>query len=203
MAKRLGELLIREGIITREQLNKALQELKLNGGRLGTSLAKLGLVNENELVQFLSKQYGVEVAKFEGKEIDPAVIKLIPVNVAIKYTVIPFDRQAKTLKVAMADPSNIFAIDDLKFLTGHNIEVLVASETAITDAISKYYPESAKPCEDEEKQGEAEDRKDMSLFDRLKKVDEELRKIGGELGEVIKLVADIVADHKRESDEDE
>lgn len=139
MPGRLGELLVRENLITLQQLQKAQEEQRKGGGRLGFNLTKLGYIEESELTQFLSKQYGVPSINLSEFEIDPEVIKLVPQEVAEKHQVIPVNRAGASLIVAMADPSNIFAIDDLKFLTGYNIEVVVASDGAIRESIEKYY----------------------------------------------------------------
>ncbi|MBK8012455.1 MAG: type IV-A pilus assembly ATPase PilB [Deltaproteobacteria bacterium] len=139
MPGRLGELLVRENLITLQQLQAAQEQQRKAGGRLGFNLTKLGYIEETELTAFLSKQYGVPSINLAEFEIDSDVIKLVPKEVAEKHQVIPVNRAGASLIVAMADPSNIFAIDDLKFLTGYNIEVVVASDGAIRDAIDKYY----------------------------------------------------------------
>ena len=139
MPGRLGELLVRENLITLQQLQKAQDAQRKGGGRLGFNLTKLGYIEESELTAFLSKQYGVPSINLAEFEIDPEVIKLVPREVAEKHQVIPVNRAGASLIVAMADPSNIFAIDDLKFLTGYNIEVVVASDGAIRESIEKYY----------------------------------------------------------------
>jgi len=139
---RLGELLVRENLITVQQLQQAQMEQRQKGGRLGQSLTKLGIIDENELTSFLSKQYGVPSINLAEFDIDPEVISLIPQEVADKHQVIPVNRAGSTLILAMSDPSNIFAIDDIKFLTSYNIEVVVASENQISEAIDKYYASS-------------------------------------------------------------
>lgn len=139
MAERLGELLVREKLITDEQFKKAIEEQRSSGGRLGASLAKLGFINEKDLTVFLSKQYDLPTVDIETKEIDEEVIKLVPEDVAKKYHVIPIQRIGATLLLAVSDPSNIFVIDDIKFLTGYNVETVIASETGIKAAIEKYY----------------------------------------------------------------
>jgi type IV pilus assembly protein PilB len=136
---RLGELLLREKLITPLQLQQAIEEQKSAGGRLGYQLTKMGFIEENELTAFLSKQYGVPSIDLNEFDIEPDIIKLIPKEVVLKHQVIPVNRTGSTLIVAMADPSNIFAIDDIKFLTGYNVEVVVASEQAIEGAVEKYY----------------------------------------------------------------
>ncbi|MBI5874546.1 MAG: type IV-A pilus assembly ATPase PilB [Deltaproteobacteria bacterium] len=125
--------------ITADQLKKAIDEQRTSGGRLGYNLAKLGYINEKDLTSFLSKQYGIPAVDLATTEIDHEIIKLIPEDVANKYQIIPVSRTGSTLVIAMADPSNIFAIDDIKFLTGYNVESVIASEAAIKTAIEKYY----------------------------------------------------------------
>ncbi len=139
---RLGELLIRENLISIAQLQKALEAQKKNGGRLGLSLTKLGIISETELTGFLAKQYGVPSINLAEFEIDPEVIALVPPELAKRHQLIPVNRTGTTLIVVMADPSNIYAIDDLKFKTGLSIEVVVASEQAIDEAIQRYYEKS-------------------------------------------------------------
>ncbi len=142
MSSKLGELLIRENLITPAQLQQALEEQKKFGGRLGANLTKMGFLQEEDLTEFLSKQYGVPAINLSEFEVDETVIRLIPEDVASKHLVIPINRAGSTLIVAMADPSNIFAIDDIKFLTGYNVEVVVAAENAIKDSIDRYYDQS-------------------------------------------------------------
>ncbi|NWG04837.1 MAG: type IV-A pilus assembly ATPase PilB [Syntrophaceae bacterium] len=139
MTERLGELLIKRNFITPEQLKKALDEQKLKGGRLESNLVRLGYIKEDELLSFLSAQYRVPSVKISKMEINPAVIKLIPSSVSKKYFILPINRVGPKLTLAMADPSNIVVIDEIKFMTGFNVEPVVASETEIIDAIKKYY----------------------------------------------------------------
>lgn len=142
---RLGELLVRSNLITKEQLQSALDEQKSSGGqlRLGTILVKDGYISETELTAFLSKQYSVPSINLAEFDIDPAVVKLLPVDVVQKYQAIPVNRAGSTLILAMSDPSNIFAVDDIKFMTGYNVEVVVASDSGIKSAIDKFYDQSA------------------------------------------------------------
>ena len=141
MAGRLGELLVRENVISAGELRKAQDEQRKEGGRLGSSLVKLGMIEESELTSFLSKQYGVPAINLAEFEIEKDVINLVPREVAEKHSLVPFNRSGSTISVAMSDPSNIFAIDDIKFITGYNVEVMVASEQAIRDSIERYYGE--------------------------------------------------------------
>lgn len=144
-SNRLGEILVKNNLISREQLGKALEEQKLNGNqvRLGSILIKQNLLTEEELTSFLSKQYGVPTVNLSDYEIDTAVIKVIPPEVVQKYQLVPVNRAGATLIVAVSDPSNLFAIEDIKFMTGYNIEMVVASERDIKSAIDKYYDQSA------------------------------------------------------------
>ena len=139
MSERLGELLVKRNYITADQLKKALDEQKLKGGRLESNLIKLGYVKEDELLSFLSAQYRVPAVKLSKMEINPNVVKLIPSSSSKKHFIIPINRIGPKLTLAMADPSNIVVIDEIKFMTGFNVEPVVASETEIIDAIKKYY----------------------------------------------------------------
>jgi type IV pilus assembly protein PilB len=172
---RLGEILVRNSLITKEQLAAALEEQKTAGAgvRLGSILIKNGHITESDLTTFLSRQYGVPSINLAEFEVDAAVLKLIPPDVAQKYQIIPVNRAGSTLIIAMSDPSNILATDDIKFMTGYNIEVVVASESAIKSAIDKYYDQSASladvmgdlDMEDFEVVGEEEDL-DISTLER-------------------------------------
>jgi len=139
MAAKLGQLLITSNIISEDQLKEAMSRQRKEGGRLGTNLVKLGYVTEDKLVAFLSKQWGVPAINLSDYKIEPQVLKLIPVEIARKYLIIPVARVGATLTIAMADPSNVFVIDDVKFMTGYNVEVVVSSETSIINAITSYY----------------------------------------------------------------
>jgi len=139
MADRLGELLVKRNFITADQLKKATDEQKLKGGRLESTLVKLGFVKEDDLLSFLSAQYRVPSVKLSKTEINPNVIKLVPASKAKNNLVIPVQRVGPKLTLAMADPTNIVAIDEIKFMTSFNVEPVVASETEIIEAIKKYY----------------------------------------------------------------
>jgi type IV pilus assembly protein PilB len=139
MAERLPELLVKRNFITPDQLKKAVDEQKLKGGRLESILVKLGFVKEDDLLSFLSAQYRVPSIKLSKIEINPNVIKLVPASKAKNYLIIPIQRVGPKLTLAMADPSNILAIDEIKFMTSFNVEPVVASEAEIIEAIKKYY----------------------------------------------------------------
>src|SRR3989441_2014107 len=144
MPVRIGELLLKEKRITPDQLQQALTHQKANGGKLGYNLVKMGFVKDEEITALLSKQYGVPSINLAQFEIDLAVIKLIPADTAQKYQIVPLSRAGATLTIAMTDPTNVFAMDDIKFMTGYNVEPVVASETAVVEAIQRYYPAAAK-----------------------------------------------------------
>ena len=155
MPVRIGELLLKEKRITPAQLQEALTYQKTNGGKVGFNLVKLGFVKDEEITSLLSKQYGVPSINLTQFEIDPGIIKLIPAETAHKYQIVPLSRSGATLTIAMTDPTNVFAMDDIKFMTGYNVEPVVASETAVTDAITRYYPVSAAPRVVEKKERKA------------------------------------------------
>jgi type IV pilus assembly protein PilB len=140
MPVRIGELLLKERRITPAQLQEALTYQKTSGGKLGFNLVKLGFVKDEEITALLSKQYGVPSINLAQFEIDPAIVKLIPAETVQKYQIVPLSRSGATLTIAMTDPTNVFAMDDIKFMTGYNVEPVVASETAVTEAIRRYYP---------------------------------------------------------------
>jgi len=140
--ERIGELLVKENLLSADQLAKAREDARTKGGRLGAQITELGYLDENELTDFVAKQYGVPSIDLDEFEIDQAVIQLIPEEVAVKHTVIPVNRAGSTLILATSDPSNIFALDDIKFLTGYSIQAVVASEEAIKRGIEKYYDQS-------------------------------------------------------------
>jgi type IV pilus assembly protein PilB len=141
MSSRLGEILIKESLITSDQLRQAMDHQKANGGRLGTCLMKLGFISDDEITGVLSRQYGIPSINLKYYEVDASVIKLIPQDTAVRYQIVPLSRVGSTLTIAMTDPTNVFAMDDIKFMTGFNVEPVVASETAITEAIAKFYGE--------------------------------------------------------------
>ncbi|HXJ15608.1 MAG TPA: type IV-A pilus assembly ATPase PilB [Candidatus Polarisedimenticolia bacterium] len=139
MSSRLGEILVKDSLISADQLKQALDYQKKNGGRLGTCLVKMGLVSDDDITAVLSRQYGVPSINLKFYEVDPSVIKLVPQDTAVRYQIVPLSRVGSTLTIAMTDPTNVFAMDDIKFMTGFNVEPVVASETAISEAIHKFY----------------------------------------------------------------
>lgn len=140
--ERLGDLLVREGLITREQLSQALQEQRNSGMRLGYTLVKLGLVEETEITKMLARQYRMPAVDLARFEVDPRIVKLIPSEVAVKHTVLPLKREGRTLTVAMSDPTNMTVVDDLKFITRYDIFPVIAGEYTLKTAIERYYEQT-------------------------------------------------------------
>ena len=139
MSQRLGDLLVKEKIITQEQLQQATKAQKEQNCRLSTALVKLAFLTEEDVTNFLSRQYGVPAINLAYFEIDPTVVKLIPFETAKRYQILPLSRVGASLTIAMVDPTNVFAMDDIKFMTGFNIEPVVASESSIVQGIDKAY----------------------------------------------------------------
>jgi type IV pilus assembly protein PilB len=144
---RLGELLVREKLISLQQLRKAQEEQKKSGQNLGYTLAKLGYISDGEITNFLSSQYRLPAINLDEYEIDPDVVRLVAREVCEKHRIIPVSRSGQSLIVAMSDPTNLNAMDDIKFLTNFSVEPVVASEAAIQAAIDRYY--NAGPSYDE------------------------------------------------------
>src|SRR6476646_11399812 len=142
MSAKLGEILVRENLISPQHLRQALDYQREHGGRLGFNLVKLGLVSDDTITAVLSRQYGIPSVNLELFNIDDSVLRLIPQEVAQKYSVLPLSRVGATLTLAMVDPTNVFAMDDIKFMTGLNVEPVVVSETALNAAVRKYYGSS-------------------------------------------------------------
>src|SRR5215813_11751999 len=142
MSAKLGEILVRENLISPQHLRQALDYQREHGGRLGYNLVKLGLVSDDTITAVLSRQYGIPSVNLELFNIDDSVLRLIPQEVAQKYSVLPLSRVGATLTLAMVDPTNVFAMDDIKFMTGLNVEPVVVAEASIQHAISHYYSTS-------------------------------------------------------------
>lgn len=139
MSSRIGDLMVRTGLVTSEQLDKASESQKANGGFIGTHLVKLGYVSEQDLVQTVSKQYGVKIVNLTEYSIDDSVLQLIPHNLAMKHNIIPIVKKDATLTVAMVDPSNIVALNDVKFITGLDIQVVITTESDLKHTQEKHY----------------------------------------------------------------
>jgi type IV pilus assembly protein PilB len=182
---RLGELLVTKGFINQKQLDEALHEQKMSGNKLGSSLVKLGFISEKNLVAFLSKHYGVPAIDLTEAEIDPEAIKMIPMDVVFKYQIIPIKRVGSTLRVAMCDPSNILAIDDIKFLTSCHVEVFVSSESAVKSGIDKYYDSSSSVADI---MGSITEEEKIELMEESEEVDLNELQAASEDAPVVKLV---------------
>jgi type IV pilus assembly protein PilB len=195
MAVKLGEMLLKAGLITQDRLQEALEAQKKNGGKLGYNLVKLGYVKEDEITQLLSEQYGVPSINLRHFEIDDSVITLIPSEVAQKYLVLPVNRTGATLTIAMADPTNVFAMDDIRFMTGYTVEPVVASEIAIREAIEKYYGSThaleLKKVMDEMAEAEAEA---LELLEDEEEIDVHQLEAATEEAPVVRLVNIILTD---------
>jgi type IV pilus assembly protein PilB len=196
MSSRLGEILVKENLITADQLKQAMAHQRQNGGRLGTALMKLGFVSDDEITEVLSRQYGVPSINLKYYEVDPAVIKLIPQDTAVRYQIVPLSRVGSTLTIAMIDPTNVFAMDDIKFMTGFNVEPVVASETSVNEAITKFYGEveSGEELSKVMKDLGAEDGGDLELASEEQEMDLAALEKAAEEAPIIKLVNLVLTD---------
>ncbi len=139
MALRLGDLLLKAKLINQDQLNEAIKLQQSSGLKLGEALVKLNVVTEDDITETLSAQFGVPSINLTHFEIDPSVLKLVAADVARKYNILPVNKTGATLTIAMSDPTNVFALDDIKFMTGYNVEPVVASEQSLQLAIDRHY----------------------------------------------------------------
>ncbi len=195
MSVRLGELLTKASLISQDQLKEALKMQKETGGKLGETLIKLGFVSEEDITECLSQQFGVPSINLAHFEIDAGVIKLIPADVARKYNILPVNKTGATITIAMADPTNVFAMDDIKFMTGYNVEPVVASELGIKAAIDNYYGttsslELKKVMEDLQQSESA----DLEVLEEDEEMDLEALADSAEEAPVVKLVNLILTD---------
>jgi type IV pilus assembly protein PilB len=150
---RIGELLVRQKLISLQQLRKAQETQRKEGTSLGYALAKMGFISDDQITDFLSQQYKVQAVDLKEYEIDPEVLKLISQEMCERHKIIPVSRAGSSLIVAMADPSNLHAIDDIKFTTGYNVEPVVSSEASITEAIERYFAQETNISYDEIMEG--------------------------------------------------
>ncbi len=199
MPIKLGELLVKENLISTDQLQEALAYQKQHGGKLGFNLVKLGFIKDEEITQLLSRQYGVPSIDLRKFEVDPTVIKLVPAETSQKYQIVPLSRAGANLTIAMVDPTNVFAMDDIKFMTGYNVEPVVASETAIMDAIEKYYGSmhSLQIKEELDKLVEAEAESDVEVLEEAEDIDLDDLERSAEDAPVVKLCNLILTDALR------
>ncbi|HUP23766.1 MAG TPA: type IV-A pilus assembly ATPase PilB [Thermoanaerobaculia bacterium] len=195
MDNRLGELLVKAGLVTSEQLAEATAAQRNKGGRVGSHLVNLGHLEENQLVDFLSRHFGVPSVDMRSIEIDDAVLNIIPADVARKYTVLPVSKTGARVTIAMIDPTNVFAMDDIKFMTGYDVEPVVASEPALRAAIDRYYGSThaveLKRVMDS-LEGQAE--QDLEVLEEEEEVDLEALEEDAEDAPVVRLVNIIMTD---------
>lgn len=204
MAEKLGEMLLKSGLITEQQLQEALKLQKTSGGKLGFNLVKLGYVKEEDITSLLAEQYGVPAIHLEHFEIEQEVLNLVPQEICQKFLLIPIERTGATLTVAMADPSNIFALDQIRFLTGYNVEPVVASEASIRKAIDKYYGGSREMqlkevMEEIQKTGEGAE---LEIEVEEEELTEQALEAAGKDAPVIRLVNAVLADAIRKGASD-
>src|SRR2546428_7392632 len=195
MSVRLGELLTKASLITQDQLKEALRSQKDAGGKLGETLIKLGFVSDEDITEVLSEQFGVPSINLDHFEIDASVIKLLPAEVARKYNILPVNKTGATITIAMADPTNVFAMDDIKFMTGYNVEPVVAFELGIKAAIDNYYGSASalelkKVMEDLQQSESA----DLEVMEDDEELDVAALAEGAEEAPVVKLVNLILTD---------
>ncbi len=199
MAKKIGELLLQEGLIDLEQLNKALEEQQHTGERIGTVLIKLGFITEEVLVEFIARQFNLPQVNIAKLTVSRDTIGLIPPDIAQRYQAVPFGLIGSTLNVAMADPGNLFVIDDMRFLTRRNIQVHVASEFSIKSTISRFY---ASDEDFEDVLGMLKDEVDVDLVDTTEEMDLSFLEDAAEQAPVVKLVNLILMDAIRKQASD-
>ncbi len=191
---KLGKFLLEENLVTQEQLDKALKDQEVHGGRLGTNLMKLGYITEKQLISILSKQYNVPGVDLSTMDIEDGILKLIPSNIATKYELIPLSRIGKTLTVAMVNPDDIFALEDIKFSTGFEVQPVVTTEISIRNALEKFY-EGQDLLQRVEKEMEAVEEEVEVVEAGDKEADEdEMSDLAAEIGSgpIVKLVNTII-----------
>jgi type IV pilus assembly protein PilB len=198
MSNRLGDVLVKAGKLTAQQLQQGLAYQKEKGGRIGSAFVKLGILTEKELVELLSQHFGVPAIDLARVEIDEGVIKILPADVARKYTILPVAKVGAKVTLAMIDPTNVFAMDDIKFMTGYNVDPVVASETALRAAIDKYYGsthaiELKKVMEDLSTDSTA-DASSLEVLDEDQDIDLEALEKESEEAPVVRLVNIILTD---------
>jgi type IV pilus assembly protein PilB len=196
MSQRLGDLLVKEKVITPEQLEQAVKTQKDGGGkeRLGSVLVRLGMLSDEDVTNFLSRQYGVPAINLQYFEIDPAVVKLIPQETAKRYQILPLSRVGSALTIAMVDPTNVFAMDDIKFMTGFNIEPVVASEAAIMEGIEKAYTVDKQEENLDDIMASMDENVDVELQEEMAEASLADLEKGAEEAPIVKLVNLILTD---------
>jgi type IV pilus assembly protein PilB len=188
---KLGDILVREGLISPEQLKKALAEQKVSGTRLGYTLVKLGFVEETEVTKMLARQYRMPAVDLSRFEVDPKILKLLPADIAAKHSVLPLKREGRTLTVAIADPNNVAAIEDIKFITRCDVFPVIAGEYTLRNAIDRYYQQSDAQLQSLLKSVEADD--DLEVVEE--QADEDVKKEDlADDAPVVKLINGVLTD---------
>jgi type IV pilus assembly protein PilB len=190
---KLGDILVRDGLITADQLKRALAEQRGSGMRLGYTLVKLGFIEETEITKMLARQYRMPAVDLSRFEVDPKILKLISPDIAAKYTVLPLKREGRTLTIAIADPNNVAAIEDIKFITRCDIFPVIAGEYTLRNAIDRYYQQSDAQLQSLLKSVEDADAGDLEVVEE--QMDEEVK--ASELAEdapVVKLINGLLTD---------
>jgi len=188
---KLGDILVREGLITLEQLKKALQEQKSSGMRLGYTLVKLGFIEETEVTKMLARQYRMPAVDLSRFEVDPKILKLIPPDIATKHVVLPLKREGRTLTVAIADPNNVAAIEDIKFITRCDVFPVIAGEYTLRNAIDRYYQQSDAQLQSLLKSVEAEE--DLEVVEDQEDEDVKAQDLADD-APVVKLINGLLTD---------
>jgi len=189
---RLGDLLLKEGLITKDQLDKALQEQRQNGTRLGYNLVKLGFVQETEITKMLARQYRMPAVDLARFEVDPKIVKMIPGDLALKHLVLPLKREGRTLTVAMADPTNLGVIDDLKFITRYDIFPVIAGEYTLRGALEKHYEQTDQQLDKLIEEMDADGTEELEV---LKEEEEQQEQVSvADDAPVVKLINAILTD---------
>jgi type IV pilus assembly protein PilB len=190
---KLGDILVRDGLITSDQLKRALAEQRSSGMRLGYTLVKLGFIEETEITKMLARQYRMPAVDLSRFEVDPKILKLITPDIANKYTVLPLKREGRTLTIAIADPNNVAAIEDIKFITRCDIFPVIAGEYTLRNAIDRYYQQSDAQLASLLKSVEDQGSDDLEVVEE--QMDEEVK--ASELAEdapVVKLINGLLTD---------
>ena len=200
MAKKIGELLVQEGLITSEQLNRALEEQHTSGERIGATLMKLGFIGEDQLVEFIARQFRIPQVNVARLAIPREIVAMIPHDIAQKYHAVPFGLIGNTLNVAMSDPGNLFVIDDLRFLTRKNIQIHVSSENLIKKVITQYHVGESESLDDV--LGMLKEDVDVDLVQASEEMDLSFLEDAAEQAPVVKLVNLVLMDAIRKQASD-
>ncbi|HQO57109.1 MAG TPA: ATPase, T2SS/T4P/T4SS family [Candidatus Omnitrophota bacterium] len=180
LKERLQQILLRDNIIKQEDLDRALLEQKNSGGDLSQVLVRMNLISEDDLTHILSEGLGLPPIDISRLKIDPSVVKLIPRDVAQKYQIMPVSKMGGNLTLAMADPLNIFVIDDVKALTGLSITPIIARSTQLADAIERCYTQGTPAESGETLESIIKDMRDAEELELVKEQDLDSEKVSVE-----------------------